>query len=179
MKPGRDPLTLAALQARFNDEGRCLDFLERARWPGGPVCPKCGVVKHASRISTLPGRFTCLSCHSRFSVTAGTPMHSTHLPISIWIIATYLVATSSKGISSLKLASLLGLQYRTTWHLAHRIRAMMDSDPALLKGIVELDETYMGARRPRASNRPQPAAPIPLFDEPKTEKPTKVDQGRT
>jgi hypothetical protein len=106
MKPGRDPLTLAALQARFCDEGQCLDFLERARWPAGPVCPKCGVVNHASRISTLPGRFTCLSCHSRFSVTAGTPMHSTHLPIAVWIIATYLIATSSKGISSLKLASL-------------------------------------------------------------------------
>jgi transposase-like protein len=177
MKPGRDPLTLAALQARFCDEGQCLDFLERARWPAGPVCPKCGVVNHASRISTLPGRFTCLSCHSRFSVTAGTPMHSTHLPIAVWIIATYLIATSSKGISSLKLASLLGLQYRTTWHLAHRIRAMMDSNPDLLRGIVELDETYMGGA-PRKTNKPEPPAPIPLFEEPKPEPEPKPKKAR-
>ena len=178
MKPGKDLLTLAALRKRFCDPAACLAFLEKARWPDGPVCPGCGVVNHASRITTLPGRFTCLDCGKRFSVTAGTPMHGTHLPIRAWIIAMYLIAGSGKGISSLKLASLLGLQYRTRWHLTHRIRAMMDSDPSLLKGIVELDETYMGARRPRNSNKPQPAAPIPLFDEPKPEEPAKKVDGR-
>ena len=146
MKPGKDPLTLPALQKRFSDPATCLAFLEKARWPDGPVCPGCGVINHVSRITTLPGRFTCLDCGKRFSVTAGTPMHSTHLPICTWIIAMYLIATSSKGISSLKLASLLGLQYRTTWHLTHRIRAIMDSDPALLKGIVELDGDTATAR---------------------------------
>jgi transposase-like protein len=178
MKPGKDPLTLAALQQRFSDPAACLAFLEKARWPDGPVCPGCGVINHASRITTLPGRFTCLDCGKRFSVTAGTPMHSTHLPICTWIIAMYLIASSSKGISSLKLSSLLGLQYRTTWHLTHRIRAMMDRDPELLKGTVELDETYMGARRLRRLNKPQPPAPIPLFDEPKVEEPAKVDRRR-
>jgi transposase-like protein len=177
MKSGKDPLTLAALQKRFCDPAACLAFLEKARWPDGPVCPGCGVVNHASRITTLPGRFTCLDCRKRFSVTAGTPMHSTHLPIRIWIIATYLIATSSKGISSLKLSSLLGLQYRTTWHLAHRIRAMMDSDPALLKGIVELDETYMGGK-PRAKNKPQKSAPAPLLEEPQPEPEPKPNKRR-
>src|SRR5215813_4045329 len=101
----------------------------------------------------------------RFSVTAGTPMHKTHLPLCTWIIAAYLLTAGSKGISSLKLASLLGLQYRTTWHLTHRIRAMMESDPELLRGIVELDETYIGGK-PRKRNRPMPPAPIPLFEKP-------------
>jgi len=177
MKPGRDPLTLAALHRRFNDEAKCLAFLERARWPDGPECPSCGAVGHASRISTRPGVFTCLSCKRRFSVTAGTPMHKTHLPICTWIAATYLLATSSKGISSLKLASLRGLQYRTTWHLTHRIRAMMDDAPELMRGIVELDETYMGGR-PRPKNRPEPPAPIPLFEKPKPPEPPKKDRRR-
>jgi transposase-like protein len=177
MKPGKDLLTLPALQARFCDEGKAREFLERARWPHGPECPKCGVVKRASRITTLPGRFACLECATRFSVTSGTPMHKTHLAISIWIIATYLIATSSKGISSLKLASLLGLQYRTTWHLAHRIRAMMDSNPGLLTGIVELDETYMGGK-PRAKNKPQKPAPVPLLEEPTPEPEIKPDKRR-
>jgi len=170
MKPGRDPLTLSELQRRFSDEKKCLAFLERARWPRGPVCPACGTIGHASRITTRPGEFTCLSCKRRFSVTAGTPMHKTHLPICTWLIATYLLATSSKGISSLKLAGWLGLQYRTVWHLTHRIRAMMDDAPELMRGIVELDETYMGGR-PRRRNRPQPPAPIPLFEKEEPPKP--------
>jgi transposase-like protein len=165
VKPGRDPLTLGELRRRFNEEAACFAFLERARWPHGPVCPACGSINRASRISTRRGQFTCLECRKRFSVTSGTPMHQTHLPFCTWIIAAYLIATSSKGISSLKLASLLGLQYRTTWHLTHRIRAMMESEPDLLRGIVELDETYMGGK-PRAQNTPIPPAPMPLFDEP-------------
>ena len=171
-KPGKDPLTLPALQARFCDEDRAFAFLERARWPTGPQCPHCGVVNRASHIKARPGQFVCLECTKSFSVTSDTPMHKTHLAISIWIIATYLIATSSKGISSLKLASLLGLQYRTTWHLAHRIRAMMDSNPGLLTAIVELDETYMGGK-PRAKNKLQKPAPVPLLEEPAPKPPAK------
>ena len=172
-KPGRDLLTLAALQKRFADDADCLAFLEKARWPEGPVCPGCGVMNRASRLTTLPGRFTCLECGKRFSVTSGTPMHKTHLPIRTWIIATYLLATSSKGVSSLRLASWLGLQYRTTWHLTHRIRAMMDSSPDMLRGIVELDETYMGGKA-RAENKPQTPEALPLFEEPAPELPKKA-----
>lgn len=143
---GKDPLTLAELQRRFCDEERCLTFIEKARWPAGPECPHCGVVNRGSRVTSRPGQFVCLECGKSFSVTSGTPMHGTHLSVCIWIIAAYLIASSSKGVSALKLSSLLGLQYRTTWHLGHRIRAMMDSHPGLLRGIVELDETYMGGR---------------------------------
>ena len=177
MKPGRDPLTLTELQRRFCDEEKCLSFLERARWPAGPTCPRCGSIDHASRITTRPGEFTCLDCMRRFSVTAGTPMDHTHLPICTWIIAAYLLTTSSKGISSLKLASLLGLQYRTTWHLAHRIRAMMADAPDLLCGLVELDETFIGGK-PRRSNKPQPPAPIPLFQRPEPPKAEKSPKRR-
>jgi len=177
MKPGRDPLTLAELQRRFSDEAKCLAFLERARWPNGPVCPRCGSVDHASRVTTRPGDFTCLDCMRRFSVTAGTPMDHTHLPICTWIIAACLLTTSSKGISSLKLASLLGLQYRTTWHLAHRIRAMMAEAPDLLRGLVELDETDIGGKT-RRSNKPQPKAPIPRFEPPEPPKPEKKPKRR-
>jgi len=118
----------------------------------------------------------------RFSVTADTPMHKTHLPISTWIIAAYLLTTGSKGISSLKLASLLGLQYRTTWHLTHQIRAMMLEAPDLLRGLVELDEISIGGRR-RRSNRSRPPAPIALLErseppKPKTKAKTKAKRKR-
>ena len=62
MKHGRAPLTLSELQKRFSDPETCLAFLEKARWPDGPVCLSCGGVNHASRITTLPGRLTCLDC---------------------------------------------------------------------------------------------------------------------
>lgn len=71
-------------------------------------------------------------------------MHGTKLPLQVWMLAMYLTASSSKGISALKLSSLLGVGYRTAWHLSHRIRAMMATETALLDGVVELDETYVG-----------------------------------
>ncbi|CAL1242058.1 IS1595 family transposase [Candidatus Methylocalor cossyra] len=178
MKRSKDPLTLRTLQQRFDSEENALAWLEQVRWPEGPVCPACGSINRASRITTRPGQFTCLECKRRFSVTAGTPMHKTHLPLATWIIAAYLIATSSKGLSSLKLSQILGLQYRTTWHLAHRIRAMMDDMPDLMRGIVELDETYMGGR-PRKGNEPASPAPIPLFEEPAPPPPPKKSKKRT
>jgi hypothetical protein len=81
-------------------------------------------------------------------------MRGTHLPLRTWLIAIWLMSASSKGISSLKLAEWLGLQYRTTWHLAHRIRAMMAEDSPVLRGLVELDETYAGAP-PRKRAKPE------------------------
>jgi hypothetical protein len=105
-----------------------------------------------SRISTRPGQFTCLDCRHRYSVTSGTALHNTKLPLRTWLIAMYLIATSSKGISALKLSEWLGVSYKTAWHLGHRIRAMMASEPTLLRGVVELDETYVGGK-PRKVHR--------------------------
>jgi hypothetical protein len=83
MKPGRGPPSVAAPRKRFCDEVKCRAFLEYARWPRGPGCPARGVVGRASRITTHPGEFTCLSYKRRFSVTVGTPVHRTHLPMCI------------------------------------------------------------------------------------------------
>lgn len=106
----------------------------------------------SSRISTRPSQFTCLDCRHRYSVTSGTALHNTKLPLRTWLIAMYLIATSSKGISAMKLSEWLGVSYKTAWHLGHRIRAMMASEPTLLRGVVELDETYVGGK-PRKVHR--------------------------
>jgi len=76
----------------------------------------------------------------------------TKLPLRTWILAMYLIASSSKGISALKLASWLGVDYKTAWYLGHRIRAMMATEALLLNGVVELDETYVGGK-PRKVHR--------------------------
>lgn len=93
-------------------------------------------------------------------------MHRTKLRLSVWLTAMFLIATSSKGVSALKLSQWLGIQYRTVWHLCHPIRAMMAEDHALLRGVVELDETFVGGRHPgteaRALEAAAPRRPLPL-----------------
>ena len=127
-------------------------WFEQARRPEGPVCPRCGVMHRSSRISTRPDQFTCLDCRHRYSVRSGTALHNTRLPLRTWLIAMYLIAASSKGIGAMKLAEWLGVSHKTAWHLGHRIRAMMASEPTLLQGVVELDETYVGGK-PRKTHR--------------------------
>jgi transposase-like protein len=105
-------------------------------------------VDNATRLKRL--RFWhCNSCHKMFSVTAGTPMAETKLPLRKWFAAIYLVASSSKGISSVALARQIGVGQKTAWFLSHRIRQMMDTDTNPLSGVVEADETYIGGKRKR------------------------------
>jgi transposase-like protein len=149
----RTNLALREFNALFPDEDAALAWFERARWPDGPVCYHCGASNDALRIRTR-GTWQCRACGRQFSVTGGTPMHRTHLPLLTWARAIYLIVASSKGISSMKLSEMLGLPYSTAWHLSHRIRAMMAEDSPLLAGIVEIDETYGGAPpRKRAKSR--------------------------
>lgn len=112
---------------------------ESVRWPEGPVCPSCGVIDNAVPLATRrPGVYRCRDCGHLFSVTVGTAMEGTHLPLNVWYHAMYLILASSKGISALNLSQQLGLQYRTVWHLCHRIRAMLESgDKTPLAALIE------------------------------------------
>lgn len=107
-------------------------------------------------------------------------MHRTRIPLSVWLTAMFLIATSSKGVSALKLSQWLGIQYRTVWHMCHRIRAMMTEDHALLRGVVELDETFVGGgiREPNQERQLAEPASMPLFDDPPNDPPPDVPVGR-
>jgi hypothetical protein len=97
----------------------------------------------------------CRACRQQFHVVHGTPMEGTHLPLRTWFAAIFLMATSSKGVSAMALSRQLDLGYKTAWFLAHRIRNLMPQDWEPLRGMVEVDETYLGGRRTtrRASRR--------------------------
>ncbi|MBL1255856.1 IS1595 family transposase [Methylocystis sp. Sn-Cys] len=136
----------------FTDEAAARAHFERIRWPDGkPVCPHCGVVDQATRLegkSHRPGLFVCRSCREHFTVTVGTVMESSHVPLNKWALGFHLMASSKKGISAHQLMRNLGLgSYRTAWFMAHRIReAMADRDPEPLGGegkTVEVDETFI------------------------------------
>jgi transposase-like protein len=92
--------------------------LESVRWPDGPICDRCGSINNAIPVEGLDGFWRCRDCGKQFSVTAGTPMHGTHLPLDVWYLGMYLILASSKRISAVKLGEQLGVQYRTAWHLA-------------------------------------------------------------
>lgn len=136
---------LMTLMERYHSEDKCRQVLEELRWPDGVRCPRCDSDK-ISRIYER-GQFDCDSCRYQFSVTAGTIFHDSHLPLRKWFVAIYLICEAKKGISSNQLKRILGVTYKTAWYLSHRVRAAMrDGDAPLLKGIVEVDETFVGGQ---------------------------------
>lgn len=137
--------SILEFQKEFSTEEKCREYLEQQRWNGTPACPFCGSLN----VHRFPNGkiFKCREkeCRSKFSVTVGTIYENTKIPLSKWFLATYILAVHSKGISSLQLATWLGVTQKTAWHLNHRIRVMLtDKAPELLEGIVEVDETYVG-----------------------------------
>lgn len=141
-------MDLKEFAATFGTDEQCVEYLARARWPNGPVCDKCGAVADAWK-TAKPRVWACHACKSAFSVTAGTPMEHTRLPLPTWFMAVYLIATSSKGVPAMVISRQLGITYKTSWFLCQRIRQLLAEDDATLKGIVEVDETYIGGKRKR------------------------------
>ena len=138
-------MTLRAFHEMFPDEDAARAWFERSRWSRGPECYHCGAVGNAAYMPKTKF-WHCKSCKKQFSVTAGTPMHRTHLPLLTWAHAIYLIVSSSQGISAVKLSEMLGISYPSAWHLGHRVRAMMAAANPILSGVVEIDEMYAGAR---------------------------------
>lgn len=133
------------LIVRFDTDEKCRMALENLRWPDGVKCIRC----QSDKISRAYKRnqLECNSCGYHFSVTAGTIFHDSHLPLRKWFIAIYLISESKKGVSALQLKRTLGVAYKTAWYMCHRIReAVKDADTSLLRGIVEIDETYVGGK---------------------------------
>jgi len=139
--------SLLEFQRRFPDEANCALFLFDRRWPDGFVCPECG----GARSSLLRSRaytYECAACGRQTSVTAGTIMHRTKLPLTTWFWAAHLMATHSNGMSAQQLMGQLGLgSYQTAWLLAQKLRrAMVDPHRDPLEGVVEVDQTEMPLR---------------------------------
>ena len=139
-----ESITFEEFRTHFSTEESCRAELFRLRFPNGFVWPKCGCPEY----SPVRGRtaFQCRACRHQSSVTAGTVMHRTHLPLTVWFWAIYLCATDKRGISAVQLSRTLGICYESAWYLLHRIRrAMAQRDEKYaLSGIVEMDDGYVG-----------------------------------
>jgi len=159
MLPTPDDLTLDEIQSRFGTDEKARRYLEEIRWPDGVVCPHCKNAKQKRiwQIEENPekkiraGLYQCAECKKQFTVTVGTIFEDSHIPLRKWLVAWYLLCSSKKGISSLQIQRMLGLgSYRTALFMMHRIRYAL-AHPAftgMLKGVVEVDETYVGGKAP-------------------------------
>jgi transposase-like protein len=150
----------AAIQNRaFHDDDAAREALEAARWPDGPVCPHCGnldqekIAKGKGKVHR-PGLYYCAACNGQFTVTVGTVMERSKIPLSKWLFAMHLMGASKKGMSALQLSRMLGITYKSAWFLCHRIREAMDPFTRGPIGgenkVVESDETFIGGK---AKNR--------------------------
>ena len=137
-------ISFKEFRVRYHTEAACREELFRQRFPEGFVCPKCGCKEfYAIRSRNI---CQCRSCRRQTSVTAGTVMHRTHLPLTVWFWAIYLCATDKRGISAVQLSRTLGISYDSAWHLLERIRKAMEQRDRhyQLSGIVEMDDYYVG-----------------------------------
>ena len=139
---------------QFHDEAAAFAYVEAELWHNGPVCPHCGGVERISSIKPNPdkkvrmGLKFCGQCRRQFTVRVGTIFEDSHLPMTKWLQAIYLICTSKKGISAHQLHRTLEITYKAAWFLGHRVReAMRSGDLAPFGfggGIVEVDETFIG-----------------------------------
>jgi hypothetical protein len=139
----------------FNDEHAAWKHFESIRWPGGPICPHCGVIDSADKIigkTARAGLYRCRECVKQFTATIGTIYEGSHIPMHKWLLATHLLCASKKGMSAHQLWRMLGFgSYRTAWFMCHRIRESMTSATQGPIGgenkVVEADETLIGGKK--------------------------------
>ena len=150
---------MASIDVGRLSEDEARQILEKIRWPNGIECPHCksnNIVRINGKSNKVrDGLLRCRDCRKQFTVTVGTIMERSHITLRQWVQAFYSMCSHKKGVSSLQLQRNLGLHsYRSAWHLTHRIRSAMKEDPLvrLLKGVVEVDETYIGGKPKKGSN---------------------------
>jgi len=139
------PRTLQEFDEWFSTEQRCLDYLQRLRWPDGFICPICNGRKAWHMKS---GLYRCTACQHKVSVIAGTIFQGTRKPLKLWFQAIWYVTSQKFGGSALGLKRVLGLNsYQTAWSWLHKMRrAMVRPGRSLLSGRVEVDETLVGGK---------------------------------
>ena len=145
----REGISLIDLFALFPDEKAAETWFEQQRWEdSGLYCPRCGGCdKVNTAVNRKPMPYWCGNCRKHFSVRTGTLMERSKIPLHKWAIAVYMVTTSLKSVSSMKLHRDLGITQKSAWFMLHRIRQAYELDAPLLDGSVEIDETYVGGKK--------------------------------
>lgn len=147
-----DKITISTAQlfALFPDQESARVYLEARLWPKGPRCPICGLGDRIGNHS--PGLYRCNQCDEAFSVRTGTIFERSHVPLHKWLYAMYLLVTARKGISSMQLSKEIGITQKSAWFVLQRLREACGTDIDKLRGVVEIDETYVLGNAPCSSD---------------------------
>ncbi len=146
-KTERKGISILELSQMFPDEDAAIAWFEKVLWEkGGRYCPHCGSTNTADKPNKKPQPYRCRDCKKFFSLKTGTVMNNSNLPVRKWVFAIYLISTSLKGVSSMKLHRDLDISQKHAWHLAQRIREAFNINANKLSGEVEADETFIGGK---------------------------------
>lgn len=145
-------MNIISVYRKYPTKESCLKHLEVVRWKGEVKCPYCT----SKRVTPtkIGFRHHCNNCNTTFSVTVKTIFHNTKLDVQKWFLAISLVLNAKKGLSARQLGRDLEVTKDTAWFMAMRIRIAMLDQGELLKGLIEMDETYIGGK-PRRYDGPQ------------------------
>lgn len=140
-------LSLTQFLSQYGTEEQCRTALFRMRWPGGFTCPDCGHTGYCEIRSRKV--YQCHRCHLQTSLTCGTILANTKLPLTTWFLGIYFITQSKDGISSLNLSRTLGISANAALRLKHKLQQVMkerdDSQP--LEGLLLLDDAYWGGKK--------------------------------
>lgn len=131
----------------FATEKQCVDYLAAQRWLNGPVCDKCGAVNDALKSENHPRYWHCRSCSRKFSITVGTPMEHSHLPLPTWFKAVYLLTSGGKKLSIMALSLQLRISYKSAWFLYRKIRTLLHQGNKIMLGILEIKSGCRSIKR--------------------------------
>ena len=131
----------------FATEEQCQKFLFEQRWSDGVVCPKCGEIG-VKTYKLASGRLKCASCRNTFTVRMGSIFEESPVPLQKWFLTIYLCTSLKKGVSSIQLSKYIGVTQKTAWFMLQRIHNCFSIEikEPCLKGEIEVDETYIGAK---------------------------------
>jgi len=142
-------LSLPDFLSQYGTEAQCEAALEKARWPEGFQCPRCGHDQCAVFRRGHQPLYQCSACRHQTSLRVDTLFQASKLPLTTWFLAIYLITQAKNGVSALELMRSLGISWRAAWRLKHKIlRAMQERESGrVLKGRVEVDDAYLGGAR--------------------------------
>jgi len=171
--PHTSTFTPDKLTDHIGNEDQARELLESIRWPEGPICPHCGEVNNAGKLTARAeskkpvrkGVWKCYGCLEQFSVTLKTVLEDSHIPLHKWLWCAYLMCASKKSMSAHQIHRMTGISYKSTWFMCHRLRYAMAQNGlgGLFQGVVEIDEAYVGPKaKPRKMWQPFVDKKVPV-----------------